>query len=285
VRVVTFNLHAGVDGWGRRTRALEHLIELAPDVAICPELWRGDDGQDFVAQLTGRGLRGEFVSLARAERVTTGHGPHRWQPLLAHLTGERGLYFREHRDLTPQQKSHRRARPEVETGDWGLGLFTTLPVESLEVRDLGRMAREKVRRALIVARLSLEGRPIHVLAVHGSHLSHGSPVLYRRVARIVEELDASVPVILGGDFNCWRPLLRAFLPGWTTLAAGRTWPAARPHSQIDHLLGRGPWHVRAAGASDGGSDHRALWSDVDLDEFDPRTLGEGPQEPRGPQHR
>ena len=278
MRVVTFNLHAGVDGWGRRTDALEHLISLAPDVAICPELWRGDDGEDMVATLTERlQMRGEFVALARAERVVTGNGPRRWQPLLAHFTGERGLYFREHRELTAQQRTHRRRRPALETGDWGLGLFTTLPVESIEVVALGRLPREKVRRALIVARLSLEGRPIHVLAVHGSHLSHGSPLLYRRLTRIVEGLDPTLPIILGGDFNCWRPLLRVLLPGWRTLARARTWPARRPHSQIDHLLGRGPWRRLAEGASDGGSDHRALYGDVTLDDLDVGALGQGPQ--------
>jgi len=265
VRVVTFNLHAGVDGWGRPTGALEHLIGLAPDIAICPELWRGDDGEDFVDTLCERlGMRGEFVALARAERVTTGHGPRRWQPLLAHFTGERGLYFREHRQLTPQQQTHRRARPEPESGQWGLGLFTSLPIESITVASLGRLPREKVRRALIVARLVLDGGSIHVLAVHGAHLSHGSPLLYRRVTRIVNELDSEIPIILGGDFNCWRPLLRVLMPGWTSLARARTWPAQRPHSQIDHILGRGPWRTLSSGSSDGGSDHWALRADVEL---------------------
>lgn len=266
MRVVTFNLHAGVDGWGRPTRALEHLISLRPDIAVCPELWRGDDGTDFVATLTQTlGMHGEFVALARAERVTTGEGPRRWQPLLAHLTGERGLYFREHRELTAQQKSHRRDRPQVEKGEWGIGLFTTLPLESLEVISLGRLPREKVRRALIVSRVSVDGRAVHVLAVHGAHLSHGSPLMYWRITRIVRGLDPTLPIILAGDFNCWRPLLRVFLPGWTTLARARTWPARLPHSQIDHILGRGPWRRIDAGASDGGSDHRALRADICLE--------------------
>ena len=265
MRVVTFNLHAGVDGWGRPTRALEHLISLRPDVVICPELWRGDDGTDLVTTLTENlAMRGQFVPLARAERVTTGEGPRHWQPRLAHFTGERGLYFHEHRELTPQQKSHRRARPHVEQGEWGLGLFTSLPLESVEVISLGRLPREKVRRALIVARVIVEGRSVFVLAIHGAHLSHGSPLLYRRVSRIVRGLDPTLPIILAGDFNCWRPLLRVLLPGWTSLARARTWPAHHPHSQIDHVLGRGPWLRVDAGASDGGSDHRALRADVAL---------------------
>ena len=34
------------------------------------------------------------------------------------------------------------------------------------------------------------------------------------------------------------PGVTAFLPGWTRTVRGRTWPASRPHSQIDHILVR-----------------------------------------------
>jgi len=44
----------------------------------------------------------------------------------------------------------------------------------------------------------------------------------------------------------------------------RTWPARTPHSQIDHLLVRGPWEGLGGFASDGGSDHLALVADVRL---------------------
>jgi endonuclease/exonuclease/phosphatase (EEP) superfamily protein YafD len=40
---------------------------------------------------------------------------------------------------------------------------------------------------------------------------------------------------------------------------GRTWPASRPHSQIDHVLVRGPIDVEAADIlGDVGSDHRPV---------------------------
>ena len=73
-----------------------------------------------------------------------------------------------------------------------------------------------------------------------------------------------VPILIGGDFNCWRPLLRVFLPGWKTLARGRTWPTPHPHSQIDHILGRGPWVSLDSFTREGGSDHRALIADIEL---------------------
>lgn len=264
MRVATFNLHAGVDGWGRPTSALEHAIALDADVLIASELWRGERGDDLYQELMDRlAMRGTFVPLASAERVTTGSGGRTWQPRLAHFTGERGLYFREHRTLTRAQQTRHPAL-ELEHGEWGLGLLTRLGVREIRVESLGRLAREKVRRALIVATLVDQERPFYVLAIHGAHLSHGSFRQYRRVNKIAAGLDPALPVILAGDFNCWRPLLRVLLPGWRSLVRARTWPAKRPHSQIDHVLGRGPWRRLGGGASDGGSDHRALVADVAL---------------------
>lgn len=265
MRVATFNLHAGVDGWGRPTRVLDVVKELDADVLILPELWRGDDGPDFYEDLmTTLHLEGGFAPLAKGERVTSGEGTTTWQPRLAHFVGERGLYFKEHRTLTKQQLAHRSLHANVEAGTWGLGLLTRLVVEDMRVVSLGRLPREKVQRALVVARLREGDRRFHVLAIHGAHLSHGSYRQYRRVKEFVVTLDPSLPILLGGDFNSWRPLLRLFLPGWQSLATGRTWPAPHPHSQIDHILGRGPWVSHASFTRDGGSDHLALVADLEL---------------------
>jgi endonuclease/exonuclease/phosphatase (EEP) superfamily protein YafD len=42
--------------------------------------------------------------------------------------------------------------------------------------------------------------------------------------------------VIAGDHNFWGPGVSAFLPGWKRTVRGRTWPASRPHSQIDHIL-------------------------------------------------
>ena len=265
MRVATFNLHAGVDGWGRETLVLQRARELDADVLICPEMWRGDDGNDFYDQLaTSLNMKGVFAPLARAERVVTQSGGTTWQPRLAHFTGEYGLFFTEHRTLSKAQRQRRSGRT-IEEGDWGIGVLTRLPLEEVRVESLGRLPRERVRRALIVAKVREGDRAFYVLAIHGAHLSHGSYRQYRRVSDIVDSLDPSLPVLLGGDFNSWRPVLRLLLPGWQSLVRARTWPARHPHSQIDHLFGRGPWRRLDGGAIDAGSDHRALWADVVLD--------------------
>lgn len=240
---------------------------LAADILVLPELWRGDDGDDFFAQLQSRlGMEGLFVPLATAQRVTSGRAGRSWQPLIAHLTGEHGLYFDEHRSLTRFQESRRRSLPGVEHGEWGLALLTRYDVREIRVESLGRLPREKVRRALIVARLEDAGRQFYVLAVHGAHISHGSYRQYRRINAIARDLDPLLPVLIAGDFNCWRPLLRVLLPGWKSMVRARTWPARLPHSQIDHVLARGPWTSLGGSASDGGSDHRALVCDLQWDQ-------------------
>lgn len=265
MRVATFNLHAGVDGWGRPTRVLDVLKELDADIMILPELWRGDEGADFYDDLReSLHVTGGFVPLARGERVTSGVGGSSWQPRLAHFVGERGVYLFEHRSLTKEQLATRSSITHFEQGTWGLGLLTRLEVEDLQVIPLGRLPRERVKRAVIVARLNDHGRSFYVLAIHGAHISHGSYRQYRKVNEIAATLEPGVPLLIGGDFNCWRPLLRVFLPGWRTLARGRTWPSARPHSQIDHILGRGAWVTSHSFTRNGGSDHLALVTDLEL---------------------
>ena len=266
MRVATFNLHAGVDGWGRPTGALEHALTLKADVLICPETWRGDRGSDLYQELaTGLGMEGIFVALATGERVSTGTGGRSWQPFMAHLKGERGLYFSEYLALNKSQSLEYATLGDVQRGQWGLSLLTSLPIEEMRVEQLGRLRRERVSRALIVARLNDGNHSFYVLAVHGAHITHGSRQLYRRINKSALDLDQTLPIIIAGDFNCWRPLLRFFLPGWRSLVRARTWPARHPHSQIDHILGRGPWRILGGGSSEGGSDHRALVADVTLD--------------------
>ena len=262
MRVVTSNLHAGVDGWGRPTSALQCALNLAPDVLVCPEMWRGEE--DFVATLAAHGYVGHFAPLTAAERVrtTSARTSRRWQPRTSHLTGERGLYYGTHRRLTWFQQRTRRQQT-FEAGTWGLGLFSTTPLTDLRVVSLGRLPRERVERVAIVAQTVVANQIVTVVAVHGAHLTHGSPLWFRRLRHLTDAI--TTPVIVAGDFNAWTPIVRRLLPGFTPRARGRTWPNPRPHSQIDHVLTRGTWRVSQTGTADGGSDHRALYVDLDLE--------------------
>ena len=53
------------------------------------------------------------------------------------------------------------------------------------------------------------------------------------------------------------------MPGWRRAVVGRTWPAWRPHSQIDHILVRGALRpVAGAVLPHAGSDHRPVRAEI-----------------------
>jgi len=258
VRVVTYNIHAGVDGYGRANDAVDHAVSLKADLFFGQEVWRGE-AVDQYDEIAGRlDLRGQFVALGTGDRVTAEAGGRGWQSPLALLRGEEGLYFDERRELTAHQRASRLSAKGRESGEWGMALLTNREILSLDVEHLPQLRRDKVSRSIIVARLRDEGRDFIAVGLHGAHLTHGSLLQYRHVARRLDELSESAPLVVGGDFNCWRPLLRSVLHHYDTGVRARTWPAWRPHSQIDHLLLRGEWKVTMRRSSTGPSDHRAL---------------------------
>ncbi len=257
MRVVTYNIHAGVDGYGRANDVLDSAVSLAPDLLFAQEVFRGDEDQ-YEQLRTRLHLEGTFVSLGAGERMTTAVGGRGWQSPLALIRGEEGLFFDERRELTAHQKSVRARTAGREAGNWGVALLTSLPIVSLSVDELPQLRRDKVHRFLIVAELTVNGQNFYAVGVHGAHLSHGSLLQYRHVAKRLDALSLRLPVVVGGDFNCWRPLLRTVLRKWRTGVRAKTWPAWRAHSQIDHLLFRGPWKLEGAHAVSGPSDHKAL---------------------------
>lgn len=262
MRVVTYNLHAGVDGYGRANDVVDSAVSLQPDLLFIQEVWRGrahDQYQDLATRLD---LRGAFVELGTGERVTGAVGGRGWQSPLALLRGEEGLFFDERRELTNHQKKRRAVAVGREEGVWGVALLTNRPLHSFTIESLPQLRRDKVKRELIVARLSDGGHEFFAVSVHGAHLTHGSLLQYRHVARRLQQLSNELPVVVGGDFNCWRPLLRTVLPGWRSGVRARTWPAWRVHSQIDHLLLRGNWTIVSSHAFRGPSDHKALVMDA-----------------------
>jgi len=274
---MTHNLHAGVDGWGRATNARETVVAQAPDVVFVQELWRGEVDDDVAFLEHQLGLRGLYVPLARCVRVTGATKGRGWASPVGLVLGDKGLYYTERRPLSKRRARQLRDAPRQETGTWGIALLTTLSVISIDEIPLPQLRRDKVRRVLIVARLNDGDHDFYAVAVHGAHLSHGSLLQYRHVAKKVDALSAELPVVVGGDFNCWRPLLRVVLRSWRSLVRARTWPASRPHSQIDHLLARGPFEIERARTVRGTSDHLALVVDVRLVESDPARLGEKAQ--------
>jgi endonuclease/exonuclease/phosphatase (EEP) superfamily protein YafD len=69
------------------------------------------------------------------------------------------------------------------------------------------------------------------------------------------------PSAIVGDLNMWGPPVGVALARRTQAVKGRTWPAQRPHSQIDHIWIDDRLEAVAAGIGPAtGSDHRAIWA-------------------------
>jgi len=138
----------------------------------------------------------------------------------------------------------------------GLAVITKIPSRLRAELGFGRVIGDPTpERGGIHLELDVDGHPLDLIAVHlSSRLPHGPPLQLTRLRRQLPPIDR--PAVVAGDCNFWGPGVRVFLPGWRRAVRGRTWPAARPHSQIDHLLVRPQIEVLAAEVlAPNGSDH------------------------------
>jgi len=265
LRVATYNLHAGVDGWGRRSDVVDAAVGLGADVLFLQESWR-DDHEDLAAEIAERtAAAAVFEPLAEGWRSAGGTGDHRWLPRRGLLGGNVGLALDSVRPLEPASTARWSRRPGATRGAWGIAIVSRLEVLDTEVVELRHLERDRCERKLLTCTLGHPDGPLVVAVLHGPHLP-GSLRWYRDFTGVLDaNLDAGRPTVLGGDLNCWGFLVRRMFPGWRQAARGATWPSWRAHSQIDHLLVRGAVRVRGGGAVDlRGSDHRPLVAELEL---------------------
>jgi endonuclease/exonuclease/phosphatase family metal-dependent hydrolase len=145
------------------------------------------------------------------------------------------------------------------TGSKGLAVLTRLSGRRLPDIPVPRVPGDPARtRAALRVQLDVAGAPVELVAVHlTSRLPHGPPIQLRRLRRLLPDSGGRAVVV--GDLNFWGPPAVALLGGWHRTVRGRTWPAHRPHSQIDHVLVRtGVDVLEAEVLPDVGSDHRPV---------------------------
>jgi endonuclease/exonuclease/phosphatase family metal-dependent hydrolase len=246
--VASFNVHCGVDGWGRAYDVEAACRLLDADVLVLQESWTPDDGPG-VAELIGAALGYDVITRPLAlgwlfqpsaeDQAPAGSS---WQPTawtrMRHRRGRirRGRFQRGTRDLS---------------------VLTRVPVSRSAILDLGQLRLDPLRREAVALTLDLQaatGGPITVVGTHMSHLTDGSPVQYRRLAAQLPRDD----VVVLGDMNLPGVLLRATLPGWRRVVRGRTWPSWRPVVQSDCILASAGLAEHARGevvAPVRGSDH------------------------------
>jgi len=258
--LATFNLHAGIDGWGRPFDVVAACRAIDADVLVLQECWSPDSGPG-TAKAVGSALGYDVFEheLARGRRGGTDpRADHRWIGPFSWFGSSHSLYLDSERPLSRSVTRRRRFR-EAEPGSWGLAVLSRIPVHHEEVIDLGRLGPDRVRRAALVLGVGSDDRALTVVGTHMAHLTYGSPVHFGKLGRILASTVGTGPAALAGDMNLWGPPLGVLLPGWRRAVKGRTWPAWRPHSQLDHILVRGSVTV-ASGAvlPAAGSDHRPV---------------------------
>ena len=259
--VATMNLHGGVDAWGRPFDHVAAASSLGADLLLLQEAWTPTGGLGQAQQIAdATGASVHQAPLASGRRA----GPHpaalaAWQRRRARLDGDHALLLDSERPLPRSLRRSERFR-DAEPGSIGLAVVSRLPVRSSSVIDLGRLRRDRLRRVLLLVRIELEAAELVVGCVHLGHLTHGSIKQFAALRRSLGQLGGpSSSTILGGDLNLWGPWVSLQLPGWRRAVKEPTFPAWRPHSQLDHLLvGAGLRVIGGRAAGPLGSDHLAL---------------------------
>lgn len=150
------------------------------------------------------------------------------------------------------------ADPAEAAGTWGVALLSRLPIRGVRIVDLGRVVErwDVADRYAILAEVAVGATPVTVTVLH---LSFALPNALAQLRRLRGYLPRHRPSVVAGDCNLWGPLATATLGHHRRAVRGRTWPAGRPHSQLDHILVSEAVEVeRAAVLAPAGSDHRPV---------------------------
>jgi endonuclease/exonuclease/phosphatase family metal-dependent hydrolase len=271
VVVASYNVHGGVDGWGRPFDVVEACRVVGADVVVLQESWRAD-GEASVAERVACALgyvateltfsRGRII--APPVDGATGWGPPLWS------RQHHGMRLDRRRPArSGASRSHAQVRLGVR-GTWGIAVLTRPAVTATRTIDLGQLPTDPARRGAVVVDLALEddGRAasLTVVGTHMAHLTQGSP---RHVAQLRRAIKDLVPgsAVLAGDMNLWGPPLSAALPGWSRAVRGRSWPtwSSQPFAQTDHLLvTRAVRVVHGEVVRVSGSDHFPVRATIDI---------------------
>jgi endonuclease/exonuclease/phosphatase family metal-dependent hydrolase len=236
--VAAFNAHWGIGRFGGcdggRFDVAEVVRGIGADIVVVPEAWRGAHGVSVLEGLTRDGYRIETVEMMRLEH----RQPRRRRPWSVPLVGT-----------------------------WELAVCSRLPVVGRRLIPMGTVWRDPPgpRHALALT-IEIAGTPVEVIGVHtSSKFWRLAPMQHLLTLR--RGIVKRGPQILAGDFNFWGPPIAVVMRGWDRPVRGRTFPAAHPHSQIDHVLVRGG--IRSLGGEvlpANPSDHRPIRTRLQLPE-------------------
>jgi endonuclease/exonuclease/phosphatase family metal-dependent hydrolase len=267
--VTNYNMHCGMDGWGRPYDYIEAIASFRSDIIVLEESWTAEGeelGQaEKVAAHLGYQIVAHTLGHGRRVRPPSDAGSS-WIKQPSWSIENRALFMDGVRPPTAKVQALPRWQ-EAEVGHWGVAVLvrSDFPIQGSRVLPMSLLKADVVRRAVVVVDLEVEGHPISVAGTHMSHLLYGS---HRNWAELRDLLrtGARADAALVGDMNTWGPMVvTMFMPGWRRAVVGRSWPAWRPHSQIDHILVRGTLRpVLGEVLPDAGSDHRPVRAELTI---------------------
>ncbi|MCF8211161.1 MAG: endonuclease/exonuclease/phosphatase family protein [Rhodoferax sp.] len=239
VRVVTYNIHKGVQGIGPRRRLeihnLGHAVEQFDADIVCLQ---------------------EVRKLHRREEQYFTQWPVLPQADFLAPEGYAAVY---------------RTNAVTRHGEHGNAMLTRWPVLSHQHEDMSDHRFEQ--RGLLHAEVQVHGVSVHVLVVHLG-LIRASRVrqLAQLLRFLVRELPFDAPVVVAGDFNDSSNFVRRALAasGLQSVMgpAVPTFPSRLPLVQLDHVLARGmtPLSLSAPRGGIWGrmSDHLPLIAEFEL---------------------
>jgi endonuclease/exonuclease/phosphatase family metal-dependent hydrolase len=235
----TFTVASFNTRWGRGVDDVPYDVgavvgRLDADVVALQEVWVAHDAPDALHDLA--------TSLG-------------YQPLHVPLSPS---YVQPQPEITPD--------PQEADGTWGVAVLTRLPVRSVRLVDLGRLVErwDVAERHALLTEVEVDGDHVTIAAVH---LSFALPNAVAQLRRLGGHLPHHRPTVVVGDCNLWGPPARAVLGRHRRAVRGRTWPAQRPHSQLDHILVSDGIDVVAGEVlAAAGSDHLPIRASLRLSE-------------------
>jgi len=267
--IANYNMHCGMDGWGRPYDYLGSIAALDADVIVLEEVWtsEGDDSGGQAAEAAGAlGYQVVAHQIGHGRRIRPQPGAdQRWIAQPSTRPANRALFMDGVRPLRPKVYAMERWQ-QAEPGTIGIAVLVRpeLPIEAWRLVGLRQLRADPVRRAALVVDLTVDGRPISVAGIHMAHLPHGSPLHFTQLRRALRT-EARPDAALAGDMNAWGPVIRLLMPGWRRAVIGKSWPTWRPHSQIDHILVHGALRPRTGRVlPHAGSDHRPVRVELDV---------------------
>jgi len=267
--IANYNMHCGMDGWGRPYDYVGAIRALDADVIMLEEAWtsEGDDGGGQAAEAArALGYQVAAHTMGRGRRIRPqADAPEAWRARAMWADENKALYMDGVRPLPERVRALARWQ-EAEPGTLGIAVLVRpdLPMEATRLVHMIVLRAVRVLRAALVVDLTVDGVPMSVAGTHMAHLPFGSHRNWTELRRQLQT-DARPDAVLAGDMNTWGPLVRLFMPGWRRAVTGATWPTWRPHSQIDHILVRGAVRpVSGAVLPHAGSDHRPVRAELEV---------------------